>query len=63
MKSPEETKIRIASLQSRIDKLQAHYEEQMARHHKKRDQTLMQFLLEEQSIYQFAIDQLLWTLD
>jgi hypothetical protein len=60
MKSADAIHERIQRLQERISLLEQKYEEEMKKHHKQRDTKLMRFLLEEQSVYRFALSQLTW---
>lgn len=60
MKSVDAIHARVQRLQERISLLEQKYEEEMKKHHKQRDTKLMRFLLEEQSVYRFALSQLTW---
>jgi len=63
MKSTDAIHDRIQRLQERISLLEQKYIAEMAKHHKQRDRTLMKFLLEEQSVYRFALAQLTWVVE
>lgn len=63
MKSADAIYERIQRLQERISLLEQKYEAEMKKHYKQRDTRLMKFLLEEQSVYRFALSQLTWVLE
>jgi len=63
MKSTDAIHDRIQRLQERISLLEQKYVAEMEKHHKQRDRRLMKFLLEEQSIYRFALSQLTWIVE
>ena len=63
MKSTEAIQERIQRLQERISLLEQKYAAQMQKHHTQRDTKLLRFLLEEQSVYRFALAQLTWVVE
>ncbi len=63
MKSADAIHERIQRLQERISLLEQKYAAQMQKHHTQRDTKLMRFLLEEQSVYRFALSQLTWVVE
>jgi hypothetical protein len=63
MKSTDAIHDRIQRLRERISLLEQKYGAEMAKHHKQRDKVLMYFLLEEQSVYRFALSQLTWVVE
>jgi hypothetical protein len=63
MKSAEAIHERIQRLQERISLLEQKYAAEMQKHHTQRDTKLMRFLLEEQSVYRFALSQLTWVVE
>lgn len=63
MKSVDAIHERLQRLQERISLLEQKYEAEMKKHHTQRDTKLMKFLLEEQSVYRFALSQLTWVME
>ncbi len=63
MRSIAAIKVRHRYLQDRATLLDEKYAAEMAKRDDNRDKSLMRFLLQEKSIYQFVLSEINWILD